>query len=516
MHRSLRTLFLLLLLGRCSAHLEFHVDCGAGLDSASGSTPAPFRTVHRAQQAIRAARARSPRLASPSPATVFIRGLCQLPTPLVLSGELDSHTRYVGAQGSILSAGTQLQLPPASSNSTEPVQVDLKLYNFSAANLGKLSGRGYAGGSACILVDNFEVSAAELFYRPSGARSAAGVRAYGPAQEGMMWIARSPNRALGGLPAVTDWAGISTVDNLTLTIDSFKAELPSWKTELDAGGVAYLHGLWAWNWADSHRPLLGLSGDNITVGADDINRDVNPIHVHKEAQQGGYVYAYGLKAHLDGPGEYHIDTTTAMLSFFPPEDSSSGSYSVSRLESVVVVRGVSNVSFEQLEIRYSRGAGVKIDDSYNVLLKGCTISDHGMMGVNITGGGSCGMVDSEVAANGDAGVVLMGGDRITLSPSRHFINKCTVHHNHRWIMSFSPDVMLAGTPHTEPCCTAHLADTNTQAPLNCSLIRLTQITQCDRAPQVSVSQSWTLKFTDHLISQSSIRVTTRMWGTPRI
>ena len=37
-----------------------------------------------------------------------------------------------------------------------------------------------------------------------------------------------------------------------------------------------------------------------------------------------------------------------------------------------------------------------------------------------------GVEDSEIAGNGDAGVVLMGGDRNTLTPSRHFVRNCTV------------------------------------------------------------------------------------------
>jgi hypothetical protein len=111
---------------------------------------------------------------------------------------------------------------------------------------------------------------------------------------------------------------------------------------------------------------------------------------------------------------------------------------------VVIVKEASNISFENLEIRYARGPGVKIDDSTNVVLSSCTISDHGMMGVNVTGGSGCGVQTSEVAANGDAGVVLMGGDRITLTPGNHFVENSTVHHNHRWIMMFSPDVLLAG------------------------------------------------------------------------
>ena len=57
-----------------------------------------------------------------------------------------------------------------------------------------------------------------------------------------------------------------------------------------------------------------------------------------------------------------------------------GSYSISRLESVVVAIVVSNVTLENLEIRYSRGAGVSVIDSTDFVIKGCTISNHGMLG----------------------------------------------------------------------------------------------------------------------------------------
>ena len=269
----------------------------------------------------------APVSSSAASATVQIKGVCELPSPLTL-GPADSNTRYVGAAtGAMLSAGTRIKLPAATLGvAGGTVEVDLTQYNFTSDSLGKLSGRGYSGGSACILTANYEPSAAELFYRPDGASSLAGARAYGPAQEGTMWVARAPNRALGGLPAAADWAGITTVDNLTLTIDAFEKQLPLWSDELAAGAEMFMHGLWAWNWADSHRPVLSISGNNITVGADDINRAVNPIHAHKPAMQGGYVYAYGLKSLLDAPGEYHIDASTAKLRFIPPEGASSGSY----------------------------------------------------------------------------------------------------------------------------------------------------------------------------------------------
>ena len=70
------------------------------------------------------------------------------------------------------------------------------------------------------------------------------------------------------------------------------------------------------------------------------------------------------------------------------------------------VHGVANVSFEGLEIRYARGAGVVVAASTNVRIVGCTVSDHGMMGVNITNGTGCGVSSSEVANNGDGGVMM--------------------------------------------------------------------------------------------------------------
>jgi parallel beta-helix repeat protein len=96
------------------------------------------------------------------------------------------------------------------------------------------------------------------------------------------------------------------------------------------------------------------------------------------------------------------------------------------LDSAVQVHGVANVTFTGLEIRYARGAGVVVTESDAVEIVGCTVSNNGMMGVNITNGTGCGVADSEVANNGNGGVMMYGGDRMTLTPSHHFVNNCTV------------------------------------------------------------------------------------------
>ena len=74
----------------------------------------------------------------------------------------------------------------------------------------------------------------------------------------------------------------------------------------------------------------------------------------------------------------------------------------------------------------------------------CTFADNGMMGLNITGGSSCGTIGSDIYGNGDAGAVLLGGNRTDLTPSAHYVRGSTVHSNQRWIMNYAPNIMLAG------------------------------------------------------------------------
>ena len=233
---------LLALPGALGATHTFHVDCEKGLDEATGDIGAPFLTPHRAQAAIREARAASDPGASDD-AVVHISGVCELKDTLTL-GPADSNTHYIGAAGAMLSAGTTIEVPSAAAAS--PAQkVDLTKFGFTSATLGELKGRGYSGGSACIDVDNFETSAAELFYRPASASSAAGAKAYGPdaSTSGRMRLARFPNAA-DDVPAAADWAGIDTVDNLTLTVGAFAPKLATWQAEMTADNPIWTHGLW--------------------------------------------------------------------------------------------------------------------------------------------------------------------------------------------------------------------------------------------------------------------------------
>ena len=203
-HPCTRTMLVRALVGLalCSVTTSttISVDCASGSDAGDGSESRPLRTVHAALSTLRQRRIQDEAAA---PATVQIKGLCELPSTMTL-GSSDSHTAFVGVgDGAILSGGTALGsgARSAAASAAAVQTIDLKKFNFTEANLGKLLGRGYTGGSACIDLDNLESSAAELFFRPGGANSLAGARSSGAEEVGTMRLARFPS-VENAVPAV--------------------------------------------------------------------------------------------------------------------------------------------------------------------------------------------------------------------------------------------------------------------------------------------------------------------------
>eukprot|EP00937_MAST-01D_sp_MAST-1D-sp2_P008130 g8130.t1 len=434
-----------LLLPLCTADLAFFVSCDHGSDAiGSGAQSAPFRSPARARDAVRAKRTS----AGAAHATVFVAGLCELAAPLTLSAPDSNATwrAWPGGAAAIFSGGTSIPMPPGR-NDTDVVVVDLGKLGFDRASLGELKARGYSGGSACIRLDAFEPSAAELSFRRRDARAG---RADGAPADAQMELARFPNRAPGPSASTKSWETVGALANKSSFALSAgaKARAAQWAEEVKGGAYPlFAHGLWDWNWADSHRAVLGADATAgvLAVGDDDqADRDA-PL------KKGGRYYVYNALSELDTAGEYHVDPSSLTLRLLPPpaavpapSPGGAGTYHLSRLASVVVLDGASDVTLEGLEVRHARGAAVVLRGCARAAVRGCTVADSGMMGINVTGGANVTIADSDVALNGNGGVVLDGGNRTTLAPAGHVASNCTLHRNGRWIMNYAPSAFLGG------------------------------------------------------------------------
>jgi hypothetical protein len=198
----------------------------------------------------------------------------------------------------------------------------------------------------------------------------------------------------------------------------------------------WLHGYWAWDWADSYTRIRFI---------DTKTREM----VAGEPQAFGFkmgarYYALNLLEELDQPGEWYLDRTNGLLYFWPPTPATPGKAQVSLLSTIISVFQASNISIEGLTIEYCRANAVVLHGGSNTRLSGCTIRNAGNAGVRIEGGTRNGVTDSEIANCGETGVVISGGDRRTLEPGGNFVTNNRIHDFGRWVRTYAPGIDLYG------------------------------------------------------------------------
>lgn len=436
------------------AQTHVYVDCTLGKDSNDGTSPrVPFKSLAKARDAIRAARAARQQELVEMPASVTITGVCrsydhqqQQDAPLSLD-ERDSHTVWRGAGGTVggvvVSGGipideTELHnVSPAEAKWFKPSVVgQIRRVSLSSVNdTGSLRALTYTGGNACIRSDFFEPVGVELLSVP---KPAAGNKT--TAQN--MMFARYPN--LRERPVPENWADYFAVDSQreSISVKATASQVSSWVRQANnaRGAEIWSHGLWKQDWADSHRRVITIASNSsdssiarITLQRreDFADHDCN-LTAASHGQQGGHLYLYNMFYELDQPGEYVVDHHAKTAFVFP--------HTHTRLEATVAssllsIDSATNVSFDGLSFRGARGAGVVIRRSVNISVSNGAITDCGMSAFNVTGGERCGLLNVDVVRCGTGGAVLEGGDRSTLTEAHHFVKNSRLRDSNRWVCS---------------------------------------------------------------------------------
>lgn len=209
--------------------------------------------------------------------------------------------------------------------------------------------------------------------------------------------------------------------------------------------TAWVHGYWAWDWANSYERVTALDADQRLI------RTAAPFGLYG-FRKGQRFYFLNVLEELDSPGEYYIDPEKGLLYFWPPEGKSLGAGTRNEAEALVSRLGepfaklieASHITLEGIILEGSRGTAVNIRGGASNEVAGCLIRNTGNYGVVIEGGRGSGVRSCDIVDTGDGGVNLSGGDRKTLTGGGNYVENCRFERQGRWSKCYVPAILIDG------------------------------------------------------------------------
>lgn len=206
-----------------------------------------------------------------------------------------------------------------------------------------------------------------------------------------------------------------------------------WTGEKDA----WLHGYWFWDWSDQRHKIESIDTEKSILS-------VEPPYHGYGYRKGQWYYAFNLLSELDHPGEWYLDRETGILYFWPPAPIDQGTAVVSVLDQAVIASKLSHVAFEKLGFQACRGTAISISGGSHVFVTGCVIRNVGGGAVSIADATESGVKGCDMYHMGHGGISLSGGDRTALTPANLVAENNHIHHYGRWSRMYQPAVGLNG------------------------------------------------------------------------
>lgn len=184
------------------------------------------------------------------------------------------------------------------------------------------------------------------------------------------------------------------------------------------------------------------------IGVDSINLQSNSIKLESPA---GYALASGrrfyirnLPALLDAPGEWLYDSASKKISFIPPAGITPSEVMLTFSPHILAADEVSYVTFKNISLQYSTGNAISLKNCTNMVMDRLHISNIGGKGVEIKNGRNVELLNSTIHHTGAGGIDVSGGDRKTLESSGHRIHNNHIHHISQEILTLTPGIHLSG------------------------------------------------------------------------
>ncbi|MBR5620005.1 MAG: right-handed parallel beta-helix repeat-containing protein [Clostridia bacterium] len=424
---------------------DFYVST-TGSDSNDGSSGAPFRTVGKAMEAVRAAdkTGRQGITVCIEPGEYRVSALHFEKED---SGTADAPVTYRANGGeAVLHAGVTLRTEdfrpvkdyPAvadrlSADAREHVVVlDLTQppYSLTAADWGKLYALGsyhtadhydgdWTGPLYCeLFVNDTRQNLAR--YPDSGFLLTEEVVKTGQGKE-----------SDGARTAVKNWDSIRNPEPDVYRVnEALAARIGTWQNLQDV----WMFGFWKYDWADASTPILSF---------DKTTRELTPRFVSLYGTKtDAPFYFFNVLEELTTAGEWYLDRENGLLCLWKPEDFDAAKIDLSLSGSPVINGEASHLVFDGLTLQGTRSDALVLSGD-NITVQNCLVKNIAGNAICLTGDNNL-VRNNEITRTGKGGIVLTGGDTQTLRAGGCRAENNLIHDWSEIYQTYQPAVTLNG------------------------------------------------------------------------
>ncbi|MEO9022961.1 MAG: right-handed parallel beta-helix repeat-containing protein [Ginsengibacter sp.] len=291
-----------------------------------------------------------------------------------------------------------------------------------------------------------------------------------------MHLARWPNEEMIPMGKVLDKGSIprdGDYSNHGGVIQYDSLRINTWVKEKDA----WMSGYFMWGYADDMVKIKSIDTTNKTISTASAT-----LYGFASGESWRRWYGENILSELDTVGEYYIDRVKGILYFIPPDKKiESLEFSILK-DPFFLLTNTSDVNIKGITFECARGLGIAMENTNDITIQGCSFRNLGSLAITVGKGiepfkdyrhegtgiakdGIVGSLQQHLYANttfnreggnnnkiiscqfyelGAGGIVLGGGNRLTLEVGNNVVENCVFHDLNRIEKSYRPAILLTG------------------------------------------------------------------------
>ena len=252
-------------------------------------------------------------------------------------------------------------------------------------------------------------------------------------------VAKWPNNGMILIDSVINTGNIisKNIKNKGHAIFKYNSHQPNlWKSIKDA----WIGGYFGEGWGDELLPIKSIDTKRKTISIEG-----SSIYGFKSGKNYLRWYACNILEELDIPNEYYIDKTNNFIYFYPSKNKIEKIQLSNLTAPIISIKSCNKIAIKNIIIECTRGIGILVENSSNIVIDNCIIRNIGHIGIKITGKSYNNKIqNSKIYHIGSNGIILDGGNRKQLIPGNNIVRNCLIYNFSRIEHSYKPAIAISG------------------------------------------------------------------------